>query len=182
MRCSILMLEILENILHLGSGAIAPAGLLNVDGSINFALARWPSIRSVLMALWIVPWTAAVAYPSGISRRDIIEPLPFSVGRFILSTPRTDLSICISERHRRCFMSVSGFFGPAVWHKCSFRIIGRFARSTLDCGSLIGTRTSLLLLVRGFLESDIQEIADVEMSSRIKGGQGVCVEGRKPFG
>jgi len=36
--------------------------------------------------------------------------------------------------------------------------------------------------VRGFLESDIPGIADVEMSSRIEGGQGVCVEGRKPFG
>jgi hypothetical protein len=32
------------------------------------------------------------------------------------------------------------------------------------------------------LESITPGIADVEMSSRIEGGQGVCVEGRKPFG
>jgi len=233
-------MEMTLNKLHLGCGTIAPAGWHNVDGSINVALARWPRVRSVLMALRIVPRTAAVAYPSGISRLDITKPLPFLDGSFdSVYSSHTLEHLYLSQTQallRECFRVLrpggvarmlvpdlraicEEYFGlrKLDWHSdqpvpaCAGDLVNRrlLMREPNPGAGGIASRANRALFdlhshkwmfdgeslahhmasvgfvecrVRGFLESDIPGIADVEMSSRIEGGQGVCVEGRKPFG
>lgn len=65
--------------LHLGCGSCTPEGWLNIDGSWNARLAKYPAIRSLLGTLRIVPISLTIVpWDTGVYYHDIRRPLPFS--------------------------------------------------------------------------------------------------------
>lgn len=69
--------------LHLGCGLIAPQGWLNVDGSWQVVLARWPILKRALVLLRLYSRAQAeIPWPTNILRLDLRKPLPFSSNRF----------------------------------------------------------------------------------------------------
>ena len=70
-------------LLHLGCGLTAPQGWTNVDGSLNAWLAQRPRLRSLGVALRVVPRDkAAVPWPTNILIADLRKRLPFPDGSF----------------------------------------------------------------------------------------------------
>lgn len=69
--------------LHLGCGLTTPQGWLNVDGSFNARVARWPVIRKTLGALGLISRGAAgVNWPTNIFHHDVRKRLPWADGTF----------------------------------------------------------------------------------------------------
>jgi len=67
--------------LNLGCGLQAPSGWVNVDGSWNARLAKFPVIRKMFAAVNVLPPDkAAVPWSSNIYIHDIRKPLPFADG------------------------------------------------------------------------------------------------------
>ena len=70
-------------LLHLGCGLTAPPEWLNVDGSWNAWLSQRPWLKSVGVALRLVPRShAAVPWPANIRIADLRKPLPFPADSF----------------------------------------------------------------------------------------------------
>ncbi len=69
--------------LHLGCGLTTPEGWLNVDGSWNARLAKWPLLRSLLAAVRLVPRRQAdIAWSRNVFFHDLRRPLPWADGTF----------------------------------------------------------------------------------------------------
>jgi len=69
--------------LHLGCGLNAVDGWLNVDGSWNARLAKFPRVRRALAAARVIaPEAATVPWRADIRILDVREPLPFATGSF----------------------------------------------------------------------------------------------------
>jgi len=65
--------------LHLGCGGCTPAGWVNIDGSWNARLAKYPAVRSLLGSLRIVPPALAhIPWSSAVLYHDLRRPLPFA--------------------------------------------------------------------------------------------------------
>lgn len=70
--------------LHLGCGLIAPTNWLNVDGSWQVVLARWPTVKKLLVRLRLYPAKQAeIPWPTNVLRIDLRKPLPFPDSRFM---------------------------------------------------------------------------------------------------
>jgi predicted SAM-dependent methyltransferase len=69
--------------LHLGCGLTAPSGWLNVDGSLQATLAKYPRVRSLIGRLGLVPQTQVqIPWPTTVMRADLRKKLPFPDGAF----------------------------------------------------------------------------------------------------
>jgi len=69
--------------LHLGCGLVTPPGWVNVDGSINARLSKWPRLRALLGKLRIIPRSSIkVPWHPGIVLADLRRPLPWRDGEF----------------------------------------------------------------------------------------------------
>jgi SAM-dependent methyltransferase len=69
--------------LNLGCGLAAPAGWLNVDGSLQVVLARRPWLKRFLVAARIMSKAqAAIPWRPDIVRLDLNRPLPYADGAF----------------------------------------------------------------------------------------------------
>lgn len=69
--------------LHLGCGLVAPPGWLNVDGSWQAALARYPRLRRLLGQAGLLPRRQAeIPWPSNVRRLDLRRRLPFEDAYF----------------------------------------------------------------------------------------------------
>jgi len=69
--------------LHLGCGLTTPEGWLNVDGSWNARLAKYPRLRALLVASRLIPRSIAeVPWSRNIFIHDLGKPLPFPDGSF----------------------------------------------------------------------------------------------------
>lgn len=67
--------------LNLGCGLLAPQGWVNVDGSWNARLAKYPFIRRIFSSLRILPpGKMEIPWSSSIFIHDVRKPLPFSDG------------------------------------------------------------------------------------------------------
>jgi SAM-dependent methyltransferase len=67
--------------LNLGCGLQAPPGWINVDGSWNARLAKFPGLRKIFAAVHVLsPDKAAIPWSSSIYIHDIRKPLPFADG------------------------------------------------------------------------------------------------------
>jgi len=67
--------------LNLGCGLQAPPGWINVDGSWNARLAKFPGLRKIFAAVHVLsPDKAAIPWSSSIYIHDIRKPLPFANG------------------------------------------------------------------------------------------------------
>ncbi|HKW61455.1 MAG TPA: methyltransferase domain-containing protein [Candidatus Acidoferrum sp.] len=67
--------------LNLGCGLCAPSGWVNVDGSWNARLAKYPTIRRVLSRLSLVPsGKEEIPWSSSIFIHNMRKPLPFPDG------------------------------------------------------------------------------------------------------
>jgi predicted SAM-dependent methyltransferase len=70
--------------LHLGCGSNTPEGWLNLDGSWNAWLAKYPYIRKLLKFMHIVPQSLLdISWNQNIFIHDVRKPLPFSNDYFI---------------------------------------------------------------------------------------------------
>lgn len=70
--------------LHLGSGNHTPSGWVNVDGSWNAWLAKFPTIRKIFKILRLLPSEYLdMNWNKDIVIHDITKPLPFSDDSFI---------------------------------------------------------------------------------------------------
>ena len=66
------------NKLHLGCGLHTPEGWINIDGSWNAWLAKYPILRKVLKALHILPESLInIPWKPSILIHDVRKPLPF---------------------------------------------------------------------------------------------------------
>lgn len=64
---------------HLGCGSFTPQGWINVDGSWNAWLAKWPLIRNILKTFHIIPSEIAnIDWDKNILVHDVRKRLPFS--------------------------------------------------------------------------------------------------------
>lgn len=64
--------------LNLGCGLLAPQGWVNVDGSWNARLAKYPFIRRMLSSLRVLPpGKMEIPWSSNIFIHDVRKPLPF---------------------------------------------------------------------------------------------------------
>lgn len=95
--------------LHLGCGLTAPSGWLNVDGSWQVELARYPRARRMLARLGLIPaGQAEVPWARDVRRLDLRRPLPFAAESFdvVFSSHllehlyRTDALRLLRECHR----------------------------------------------------------------------------------
>lgn len=69
--------------LHLGCGSKAPNGWLNLDGSWNAWLAKYPTIRNLLKYLRIIPQKQlALTWNRNIFIHDVRKPFPFPDNSF----------------------------------------------------------------------------------------------------
>lgn len=69
--------------LHLGCGLTAPPGWVNVDGSWQAELARFPRVRRALSTMRLVPARQTeIPWPTGVRRLDLRRPLPFVSSSF----------------------------------------------------------------------------------------------------
>ena len=69
--------------LHLGCGLTAPSGWVNVDGSWQVELARYPLARRTLARLDLIPARQAeVPWARHVRRLDLRRPLPFAAETF----------------------------------------------------------------------------------------------------
>ncbi len=67
-----------KNRLHLGCGLTTPDGWINIDGSWNARLAKYPILRRVAHSLHLVPPDKAnVPWSSRVFIHDVRKPLPF---------------------------------------------------------------------------------------------------------
>lgn len=67
-----------KNRLHLGCGLTTPDGWINIDGSWNARLAKYPILRRIAHSLhWVPSDKAAVPWSSKIFIHDVRKPLPF---------------------------------------------------------------------------------------------------------
>ena len=66
--------------LHLGCGLTTPEGWVNVDGSWNARLARYPVLRKSLAALHIIPRGLAEVKWRNVKYHDLRRPLPWGNG------------------------------------------------------------------------------------------------------
>src|SRR6516225_4614439 len=65
--------------LRLRCGACTPAGWVNIYGSWNARLAKYPAVRSLLGSLRIVPPALTrIPWDSGVLYHDLRRPLPFA--------------------------------------------------------------------------------------------------------
>ena len=225
--------------LHLGCGLTTPGGWLNVDGSFNARLARFPWIRRTLGALGVISRHAAgVNWATNIRHHDVRKPLPWSDGAFeavyashllehlYLSEGRALLRECYrvlrpggvirivvpdleaavldyverrphpdtprdpilngtrgDELNARLLLH-EPFPVPGGLVMRTFRLHNAFHQHKwmYDHESL-GAHLTLAgfreVARRGFLESRIPEIAEVEARARVENG-GLAVEGVKP--
>ncbi len=70
-----------KNRLHLGCGLTTPDGWINIDGSWNARLAKYPILRRVAHSLHLVPPDKVdVPWSSRIFIHDVRKPLPFPNG------------------------------------------------------------------------------------------------------
>jgi predicted SAM-dependent methyltransferase len=69
--------------LHLGCGLTTPAGWVNVDGSWQVILARYPVLKSVLIQTGLLTKSqAAIPWSAEVMRLNLTHPLPFASGSF----------------------------------------------------------------------------------------------------
>lgn len=69
--------------LHLGCGLVTPAGWLNVDGSFNARVARFPVVRKSLAALGVISKSSAnVNWAKNVVHHDVRKRLPWRDGSF----------------------------------------------------------------------------------------------------
>jgi predicted SAM-dependent methyltransferase len=69
--------------LHLGCGLTTPGGWVNVDGSWQVVLARYPWIKSLLVSVRILPRKqAAIPWSPEVVRWDLAKPLPYANNYF----------------------------------------------------------------------------------------------------
>lgn len=69
--------------LHLGCGLITPPGWLNLDGSWNARMAKYPRIRKILGGLGLVPKNLVnTPWSPDIFIHDVRKPLPFASESF----------------------------------------------------------------------------------------------------
>ena len=69
--------------LHLGCGLNVVEGWLNVDGSWNARLAKYPRLRRALAAAHVIPREAAqVDWRGDLRILDVRDPLPFATGSY----------------------------------------------------------------------------------------------------
>lgn len=69
--------------LHLGCGLNVVEGWLNVDGSWNARLAKYPRLRRALAAAHVIPREAAkVEWRGDLRILDVRDPLPFATGSY----------------------------------------------------------------------------------------------------
>lgn len=225
--------------LNLGCGLRAPAGWINVDGSWNARLAKYPLLRRSLSKLRLlpqdkleIPWSASIVI------HDIRKPLPFpdnsaaalyashvlehlyrEEGQHliaesfrvlgaggVLRVVVPDLQAIVEEYLRNGAAcgdsSTSDALSPADrlnqrllmrWPTpISSHLLYRIYSSWQDFHShkwmYDADSLSTLFKKAGFIEverrdcydSRIPDIRDVEDTSRILNGEGVCVEGVKP--
>ena len=72
-----------DRILHLGCGLVAQMGWVNLDGSLNVTISQHKWLRSILLAVHLLPRSMAiVSYPANVRRIDIAKRLPFPDGSF----------------------------------------------------------------------------------------------------
>ena len=77
------MAEMTPSKLHLGCGLNAVDGWLNVDGSWNARLAKFPRLRRALAAARVIsPEAATVPWRADLRILDVRDPLPFATGSF----------------------------------------------------------------------------------------------------
>ena len=70
-----------KNRLHLGCGLTTPDGWINIDGSWNARLARYPVLRRLAHSLHLVPPDKVdVPWSSRVFIHDVRKPLPFPAG------------------------------------------------------------------------------------------------------
>ena len=70
--------------LHLGCGLTTPTAWLNVDGSFQVTLARWPGLKRLLICTGVLPRKqAAIPWSSKVVRLDLSRPLPFPSDSFV---------------------------------------------------------------------------------------------------
>jgi predicted SAM-dependent methyltransferase len=227
------------NRLHLGCGKIAPEGWLNVDGSPNVLMGKWPMFRGMLIKAKLLPQTAKADYPSKIQRLNLAKPLPFASNTFdFVYSSHTLEHLYLAQTQallRECVRvlkpgGVARMLVPDLqaifeeyhgsrkldWHSSNPEPACRADRVNLrllmrepdcraggwaarinrlffdlhshkwmfDAESLAFHMTSAGLSRchrKEFGDSAIAGIGEVELSARIEGGQGVCIEGWKPF-
>lgn len=64
--------------LHLGCGLNTPTGWINIDGSLNARMAKYPALRSILQRLRLAPEKQVqIPWNSTILIHDLRKPLPF---------------------------------------------------------------------------------------------------------
>src|SRR5580693_8409481 len=67
--------------LHLGCGLVQPEGWINLDGSWNAWLARYPALRAVIRALGLVSRSQLdIEWGRDTLVHDVRKPLPFADG------------------------------------------------------------------------------------------------------
>lgn len=64
--------------LHLGCGLTTPTDWVNIDGSWNAWLAKYPKMRKVLARLKVLPATSSIIpWAADVHYHDLRKPLPF---------------------------------------------------------------------------------------------------------
>lgn len=88
--------------LHLGCGLTAPQGWLNVDGSWNARLAKFPLLRAFAAALHVIPrHVAETPWSRDIFISDLAKALPFPDGSFeAVYSSHTLEHLHLEEAHR----------------------------------------------------------------------------------
>lgn len=66
--------------LHLGCGLVTPQSWLNVDGSLNARLGRYPFVRSIARTVGLTDSKAQ--FDKSVYGHDLRKPLPWSAGSF----------------------------------------------------------------------------------------------------
>lgn len=227
--------------LNLGCGLCAPSGWINVDGSWNARLAKYPAIRRLLSRLSLVPsGKEEIPWSSSIFVHNIRKPLPFPDGSAsviyashllehlyledgrslmtecfrvlqhggVLRVVVPDLRAIVDEYLGNGTSKSKAMDGKSLrpaelfnqrllmrWPTpASSNLLYRIYNAWQDFHShkwMYDEDSLVTLFIRtGFaeverrdcFESRISDIHQVEDPSRIRNGEGVCVEGVKPTG
>ena len=225
--------------LHLGCGYKTPAGWINVDGSWNARLAKYPAVRQFVRRLRVLPnLLLDMPWSPDVLVHDVRMPLPFPdnsmsviyashlmehlypnearrlLGEcFRVLEPGGVLRVVVPDLHAIILEYLGeGLIGDSTDSIHAFNRADRLNRRLLmrepDPGSANAFHRiytaltdfhshkwmydveSLTAFVqaegfvdvqeRGFLESLIRGIEEVEEAGRILDGAGICVEGTKP--